>query len=106
MAGESSQFRERVMLDSLLVDLEEIIPMQSSEFIKSMYFGSELKIYKNKSKKMYIFHLNFYKQIFWQFKIGLTLKDLNVIFSIKPSGCVISNSVETFDKKLPKFLRL
>ena len=45
-------------------------------------------------------------QIFFQFIIGLNLIDLNEIFLLKQSEFEISDSVEIYDKKLPKIVEI
>ena len=39
------------------IDIDEIFPMQSSEIIKSLYFGSNLKKNMQQNKKNNLFHI-------------------------------------------------
>ena len=88
--------RERAKLGFLLIDLKEIYPMQSSEFTKSLCFGS------NPKKLIFQLKIYFYicKNIFGTF-FFLALIDLRLIeiFPIKPSEFGIPHSIDSYDTK-------
>ena len=73
--------------------------MQSSEFIKSLNFESNLK---KLHKKPNIFHLKidlYRKKYFQKFEIEHILIDLSYVFPVKPSEFKISILVKRYDDK-------
>ena len=90
-------------LGLFLINVDKIFPMKSSEFTKSMYFGSHLK---NKSgttfskKKISLKNVFFYgqKDLFLNQKV-LILIDLNQIFTIKSLKFGICYPIESYEKK-------
>ena len=87
-----------IKLRLFLIYNDETFPMQSSEFIKSLYFGSNLKKTATKFKKILVSPkkwIFFYKNIYSEIEKPLILIDLNEIFPMTSSELDDSHSVES-----------
>ena len=71
------------------------------EFIKSMYFESNLKIERKKieKKKFHIQLIFMDKKIYFKIEIRLTLTDRNEILPMKLSEFKILHFVDSYEKK-------
>ena len=72
-----------------LIDFDVNFPIQSSEFIKSPNFGSQLKKLQDKNLKKSYFHLKIalygYKTILWIWNSVYSDRILRVVNEKKPS---------------------